>query len=227
MLNIINLFFNKDGDFQWSSITAIVGFLAIIISVFYNYKMIKQNKELNNSTFEGNIVSKSRIEWIQEVRNKSVDFIVSCYDFFRYIKVYDNEKDKEKIIELKSIIEKNATLLILYFGPDKGKNKNNDFIVYLIMLLSEKIINKEGYYDKKQILSLENQVDVLRDFLRIYFKTEWKRAKREISDEEVQKYLEEDMYYKRIMKIHEEGFACHEEVVNCFYSQLEDKLKQD
>ncbi|MDC4241966.1 hypothetical protein NE398_17670 [Clostridium tertium] len=221
-----NPFFDNSGNFNWSSIAALTAIGVAIISVCHNRKVLEQQKKLNDENFEGNIVSKARIEWIQEVRKKSVDFIATCHDFFRYAKSSNNENDKSKILELKSAIEKNATLLILYFGPDRGVDKNNDFIVYLITILSQKIINKDSYYDEEHILDLENQVDVLRDFLRIYFKAEWKRANREISDKEVQKYLETHKSYIRIMKLYESGLASHEESIDYFYSNLERDFTQ-
>ncbi|MCR6515822.1 hypothetical protein M4I33_13175 [Clostridium sp. LY3-2] len=220
------LFLDSNGKFQWASIAAFISLGVAIAAYLNNKKILNQQRELNEENFKGNIVAKARIDWIQEVRKKSVDFISSCHKLLAYMK--NTEISDDKVIDgLKADIENNATLLILYFGPDKGKNKNNDFIIYLISLLSEKIINKENYYDKEHILELDDSIDVLRDFLRIYFKAEWKRANREIPAERVQSYLESHKYYRKIMKIYAYGFACHEEGVECFYSQLERKANQD
>lgn len=225
--------FNKSGPFEWESIAAIAAILAVLISLvqivtsyIQNSNLLKLQKKLNDENFEGNIVSTARIEWIQEVRKKSVDFIASCYDYFRYVKLHNDKYDDEKIIELKSIIEKSSTLLILYFGPDSGENKNNDFIVYLITTLSEKITNKENWYSTEHILNLEKEVYVLKDFLRIYFKAEWKRANRGLSDEEVQEYLEKNKYYAKIMEIYKVGLICHEEDVDCFYEQIKNDFNK-
>lgn len=221
-----NIFLNEHGVFQWGSIVAIAAIVTLIVSCFENRKLLNHQKKLNDENFKGNIVSKARIEWIQEVRKKSVDFIAACYDYFRYAKLHNDKYDDEKIIELKNIIEKNATLLILYFGPDSGENKNNDFIVYLITTLSEKITNKDNWYSTEHILNLEKEVDVLKDFLRIYFKAEWKRANRELSDEKVQEYLENNKYYSKIMEVYKVGLICHEEWVDCFYEQIENDFNK-
>lgn len=191
----------------------------------HNEKVLEQQKECNDKNFQGNIVSNARIEWIQEVRKKSVDFISACHEFFRYTKVsnVNNNENKEELTELRSDIEKYGTLLILYFGPSVENNKNNDMIEYLITNLIIKITNKEGYYDDN-ILDLECQVDVLRDFLRIYLKAEWMRANRRISDEDVQKYLEMNTTYNKIIKIYNEVLECHKEWNENFYLQIEEKF---
>lgn len=205
-------------------ITACIAIVTARMTFTNNKRVLEQQKELNEKNFEGNIVSKARIEWIQEVRKKSVDFISACYDYFRYLKVDNNNSEA---IKLKSIIEKNGTLLMLYFGPSKNDNKNNDMIVFFITELIIKITNKAGYYDEDNVLGLDDTVDVLRDFLRIYFKAEWMRATRGISDEDIQKYLEKDIIYIKIMKIYESSLACHNEWTEFFYSQIESNYNKD
>ncbi|MDM0609999.1 hypothetical protein QTH09_03000 [Clostridium perfringens] len=238
-----HIFLDSNGQFQWASVAAITSIITALVSVYVavnshlnnkksqklqrelNDEALKLQRELNRDNFEGNIVAKARIEWIQEVRKKSVDFISACHKLLAYMK-NGNVADFKVLEELKSNVESNATLLILFFGPDKGKNKNNDFIVYLIWLISGKLLNKDGYYDRQQILKMEDFIDVLRDFLRIYFKAEWKRANKEILDEEVQKYLEEDKYYRRIMNIYKSGLTCYDEWVENFYDQLEEETNK-
>ena len=51
-------------------------------------------------------MSKARIEWIQEVRKKSVDFISACYSLFEFIKSYSTISDEETLSKLKSDIKK-------------------------------------------------------------------------------------------------------------------------
>lgn len=229
---MIRIFFDNDGNFDWSSVAAMIAFFVGLMSIYNNKKTLKSQKEisdetlklqkeLNEQNFKGNVVSKARIEWIQEVRKKSVDFLTTCHNLLSYMKL--KEYDEDKISELKSIIERDSTLLILYFGPGKDDNKNNDFIVYLITLLSNKIINEDNYYEKEHIIALEDEVYVLKDFLRIYLKAEWKRANGEIEETKVQQYLEGHKSYQKIIEIYKSGFSAHEEWVENFYSQLEKK----
>ena len=219
------LFFDNNGVFQWASIAAMIAFVVGCFSIYNNYKTLKTQKELSLNNFKGNVVSKARIEWIQEVRKKSVDFISICYDLIMNIK--SNNYSKDKVVDLKSQLKKNANLLILYFGPDKNKNENNEFIIYLITLLSNKIVNENNYYDGKHIINLEKELSVLMDFLRIYLKAEWKRANGELLDEKVQEYLEEHKIYKDIKAIYRSGFNSHEECVDCFYNKLKQEYNCD
>lgn len=219
------LFFDNNGVFQWASIAAMIAFVVGCFSIYNNYKTLKTQKELSLNNFKGNVVSKARIEWIQEVRKKSVDFISICYDLIMNIK--SNNYSKDKVLDLKSQLKKNANLLILYFGPDKNKNENNEFIIYLITLLSNKIVNENNYYDGKHIINLETELSVLMDFLRIYLKAEWKRANGELLDEKVQEYLEEHKIYKDIKEIYRSGFNSHEECVDCFYNKLKQEYNCD
>lgn len=219
-----HIFFDNYGNFQWACVAALISLIVGGISIYNNRKTLKLQKELNNQNFKGNIVSAARIEWIQEVRKISVDFISTCYDLIRNTQF---NEDESKILELKSSIEKSATLLILYFGPDEDNNKNNDFIVYLINLLTIKLTNREDYYPKEHVLKLDEELEVLRDFLRIYFKAEWKRANRKISDAEIQDYLEKHEVYRKIIKIYEKGFEEEQEHVECFYNRLDKRYNRN
>lgn len=228
----MRIFFDNKGNFQWASVTAFISLIIGSISICNNNKTLNLQKELNVKNFEdnkalniqnfkGNVVATSRIEWIQEVRKKSVDFISACYELIR--NVNNSENNTSDIKALKNTIEKNANLLILYFGPDKNDNRNNDFILFLVSTLRDKLINDNKDYDTERIKDLNSELIVLRDFLRIYLKAEWKRANGEISDKCVQNYLEEHELYKRIRSIYENGFNCYKEHSNNFYDQLEKK----
>ncbi|MCY8935668.1 hypothetical protein [Peribacillus frigoritolerans] len=213
-----NIFFDVNGNFQWASIAAFVAFFGSIISAWISVHNTKKS-------LKGNVVSTARIEWIQEVRKKSVDLISACYSLFEFIKSDSTTGDEAELSKVKNEIEKNGILLILYFGPDS--NKNNDFIVYLVTNLLSRITNKDGYYDDNKIPELIDQVNVLKDFLRIYFKAEWKRANGEIKDIEVESYLEKQDLYNAIMDIFSSGFEMHREWTENYYFQLSKKYKEE
>ncbi|MGD6994020.1 hypothetical protein [Sutcliffiella horikoshii] len=78
-MNFYNIFFDDKGNFIWASIAALIAFIAALVSLYNDYNT-------NKSNFKSNIVSKSRIEWIQEVRKQSVSFISSFYNLINYIK---------------------------------------------------------------------------------------------------------------------------------------------
>lgn len=195
-MGMVNWFFDNNGNFLWASITAIAAVAAFVINSRIANKTAKAN-------FEANIVAKSRIEWIQEVRKKSAEFIASCYDLLEFLELQknedsesNNENSEEKKARLKNEVQKNGTLLTLYFGPDSSKN--NDLITLMIKDLVKKLTNKEGFSSSHSTL-IEDQLFMLKDFLRIYFKAEWKRANGELSDSKVQEYLEGIYVYRRIV----------------------------
>ncbi|EDX70500.1 hypothetical protein BC059799_1152 [Bacillus cereus NVH0597-99] len=240
-----------DPKFQWVGITAIASFVAAgvsllvgiigpLITIYNNKKTIatqekmnndnlKLQKQMNENNFKGNVVSKARIEWIQEVRKKSVDFMSACYNLLDFIDVHhmnenlDTELQKE-FTNLKNEVQKNGVLLILYFGPDS--NKNNDLIAFLVTSVVETLTNKLILReDKNIILYSRHKVEILKEFLRIYFKAEWKRANGEIADSGVQGYLETEKLYVRIQKICKDMLDEHKEWLDVYYEFLEKKFE--
>lgn len=189
-------------------------------------KTLKQQRDLHNENFKANIVSKSRIEWIQEVRKKSAEFIASCYDLFELMESLEDlknlsEERKKEVFELRNEVQKNGTLLILYFGPDSSKN--NDLIALIVRDLSDLLTNKNLWDAREDLYTDRIVIDVLKDFLRIYFKAEWKRANGEIEDSEVQSYLEKDELYRRIKSIFKNRVELSEEFNDEYYQYIEGK----
>jgi hypothetical protein len=230
LLNLNNIFFDDNGNFVWASIAAFVALIAALINLYNVYKT-------NKSNFKSNVVSKSRIEWIQEVRKQSVAFISSFYKLVNYIKGFDfdyfREPDHKKRIEriekdqelsrLISELREKGTLLILYFGPDNSGN--NDFIDYLVNHILEIADGLGKHYDVSHFLAQENSIISFKNFLRVYFKAEWKRANGQIKDSKVQAYLEKDKAYRNIMEIYKDGLASHKENTEFFYFSLRDENK--
>lgn len=68
-----------------------------------------ENKR-NESQIDANIVWNARVEWIQNVRRVTAEFITNCY---KYMQI-DGEPSNKDLIS----VEEKKLLLILYFGPD-------------------------------------------------------------------------------------------------------------
>ncbi|WP_226671588.1 hypothetical protein [Metabacillus litoralis] len=252
-MSYLDIFFNSNGDFDLRSTAAAIGLLGVIltatVSIIINMKTLKQQKQYNldsleqqkalsKENFKGNVVATSRIEWIQEVRKLSVEFISSCYSLLKYVEILkatgffeevDHEKRKNKISrdsklsELRKDLQERGTLLALYFGPDSSGN--NEFVNYIVSLIILKVDKLGTWYPVDEILNLDDFINVLKDFLRIYFKAEWKRANGEIEDSNLQKYLDANHEYLRIMTIFSEGIDMHLERTEAFYSYLAQKYK--
>ncbi|SPT98786.1 Uncharacterised protein [Lysinibacillus capsici] len=203
---ITDILFDKDGNFLWASVAALVAFIAAVISIVNAVLTIRSN-------FKGN-VTKARIEWIQEVRKKSADFIAACYDLFEFLELQSVDKidsdSKKEIARLKNEVQKNGTLLILYFGPDSSKN--NDFVVMIIEDLVKILTSRNLWMFRKVIPINTNHLDVLRDFLRLYFKAEWKRANGVLKNsKKVQAYLEKDKAYEKMLEIFKDRLEEYEQ----------------
>lgn len=106
----LKIFLDNQNTFQWGSVTAITAVLAIIYSW-----------QSNNKNIKANLVSKARIEWIQNVRNETSELIALYYSLFT---VVDLNSAQEIIIKAKEKSER----LILYFGPVYGEIKDSDGI---------------------------------------------------------------------------------------------------
>lgn len=67
----------------------------------------------NRQKIEASLVWSSRIEWIQNVRRVTADFIASCYMYMQ-----PEKNDKDVLDKNIALVKKNKVLLTLYFGPD-------------------------------------------------------------------------------------------------------------
>lgn len=217
---IASVMYDANGNFQWTSAVATVALITAVISIF-------NVGRTNKSNFKANIVAKSRIEWIQEVREKSAEFLTSCYDLSKLydIKYFDQEADEEinkEIKKLKTEVQKNATLLTLYFGPDSSQN--NEIITVIIDDLVQLLRNESLWTRRDDLFEELNNLNVLSDLLRIYFKAEWKRAIGELDDSEVQDYLRQNKVYRRIRHIFRKEVKQYDEKAMEYYDYLERKM---
>ncbi len=106
----LKMFLDNQNSFQWGSVTAIAAVLAIIYSW-----------QSNNKNIKANLVSKARIEWIQNVRNETSELIALYYSLFS---IADFNSTQEIMIRAKEKSER----LILYFGPVRGEFRNSSGI---------------------------------------------------------------------------------------------------
>ncbi|AUB62463.1 hypothetical protein CSW12_05175 [Bacillus cereus] len=228
---LISIFYDNNGNFLWAGIAAlvalIVGVIGPVISVYNNKKTLEKQEKMNENNFKGNVITKARIEWIQEVRKKSVDFMSASYNLVQFMQTnddftkFDDEVEKE-LKELKDEVQKNGNLLILYFGPDS--NKNNDLIVYLVTSIFEPLTTHPRWYELIDTTILADKIMALKDFLRIYLKAEWKRANGEIDDLSLQDYLEKHKAYVKIMEIFSSRLEKHEEIIDTYYKGMPKRL---
>ena len=119
-------------------IAALMSLISIVVTTRGNKKNRENNEKLTEqiqnaenarteSLIDANIIWNARVEWIQNVRKVTAEYISACYKYIRYcnlknleksISDIQNNKDLEK---MGTLIEEKKLLLGLYFGPD-GKN---------------------------------------------------------------------------------------------------------
>jgi hypothetical protein len=103
ILNLIDKISSED-------ITNIIGSLAVLLAAIFAYKSVKKQ-------IRGDVVAKSRIEWIQEVRKLTADLISAYFEWQVLIIQYRINKTNVSDIIPKSIeIQKKTQLLSLYFN---------------------------------------------------------------------------------------------------------------
>lgn len=221
-MDINKIIFDASGNFQWTSAVAFVALITAIISIF-------NVSRTNNSNFKGN-VAKARIEWIQEVRKKSTDFISACYDVLDFMKSYDkripllqqlDSEGKKEMARLKNEVRKNGTLLSLYFGPDSSNN--NEIIDVMVSNLVERLTDKQMWEKREGIRYILNDLEAIKDFLRIYFKAEWKRSNGELKDSKLRNYLKKHSVYKSIYNIYTPEVIRRKRMNERYYWTLENK----
>lgn len=135
-------------------VAAILAVIASGISIYITYKVNKKNRQSNEkianqiqvaedkraqAAIDANLTANARIEWIQNVRQATSDFITACYRFI-------DSKEIDQQINLENVLKKKA-LLVLYFGPDNNlsdeilaenlldrqtnKGKNDNLVKYI------------------------------------------------------------------------------------------------
>ena len=99
------LFFDFKGDFQWASIAAIVavfGALASLLFSFLSYHNTKKSiliqKEMDQKKIDADIISKSRMHWIDNTKMVTSTFITDSLSLGANMKMFT-----QKIIQLNGI----------------------------------------------------------------------------------------------------------------------------
>ncbi|WP_204256375.1 hypothetical protein [Mammaliicoccus sciuri] len=173
-----------------------------------NEMLEKQNKfmrELKNKELNANIIAQSRIDWIQDVRKLTNEYISSGQNFMEYIysyEYYTNNKDKEELVTQVNLRHTNFLMalnrLMMYFPEYEShenlyngiKNKENEEIHYVIYEMYNELKDyadfvikggdKEKYAPKNNLSKdefIREHFDKVQTFISIYLKKEWEKAK--------------------------------------------------
>lgn len=162
--------------FITSIISSILAGRSISVTKKGNQRNIVSNEEIskkvqeaedkrNESQIDANIVWNARVEWIQNVRRVTAEFITACY---KYMRAYDQGTQ-----ESLDLIEEKKLLLILYFGPDGNEDINNNAVdIYdmntnnaknnlMVKLINEIFNQLKSYYMMKETF-LESHQELVK-----------------------------------------------------------------
>lgn len=159
-------------------IAALTSFISSLLTLYSikvtkkgNEKNIESNEEISKkvqeaenkrteSRIDANIVWNARVEWIQNVRRVTAEFITACYKY-----IQSNESDKNEQNHNLELIQQQKSLLILYFGPDGtesnkkkaqnicDKDTNNAKNEMIVALINELFNQLKTYFIIKEELN--------------------------------------------------------------------------
>lgn len=166
-------------------ISSVLSLIAAVIAAYSAYKSNKvatQCDELTNRTnreianveqeaenkrneirIDASIVWSARVEWIQNVRRVTADFLTAINNYI-YSEKNDNELIKKKLMRVKE----KSNLLILYFGPDKAKSDNIDLLnendndfknMHMVKLINDIYFGCENYFLNQMKMKTCNDID--------------------------------------------------------------------
>lgn len=130
-----NIFFDKDGTFQWSSIAALVSFVAACLTFVGVFINVSTQKKIAKQQIDANLKAKARIEWITLVRGLVSEYISNYYK----ITVIVDRISKEEKSKLGNIRAKNTKTTENVY--DQLIENNQDEIIILKRELSEAVSN--------------------------------------------------------------------------------------
>lgn len=184
-----------DGVVIAACITAIFAIIGTVI------KPIVENRQKTRE-----LRMKTRLEWISEVRTISSDLVTNLIFFYNEVYALSNyfvtdtgrtlekkmEEANDKINEInvsKKEIQKNASLLRLYFNANDSEGKNKPVIdkIKSVVFTTLSMMNSEnlGTHDFSKVMNdpkkyadlCENSIADFSDIISNYLKSEWDRAK--------------------------------------------------
>ncbi|HRR78395.1 MAG TPA: hypothetical protein P5191_16575 [Ruminococcus sp.] len=108
----------------------------------------------NRKSIDADIKAKSRIEWIQRVREATAEFVTACYDSLNSKKISKNH----------SVIEEKGYLLKLYFGNDK----KDDPPIDILYEDSNKGKNNKIYNKINHLMNCFEKGELDREYQKIF-----------------------------------------------------------
>ncbi|WP_203632679.1 hypothetical protein [Lacticaseibacillus suibinensis] len=179
---------------DWGPIIASLG--SATASTWTGYKLNKfqkeqlaQQKEIENAKISAELKSKSRIEWIQKTKERTLDYIMACTELSEELKTMNpisTYQETDCLVDPCYKVMKTGNALILEFGTKRcsfkenkkfedlqiyllnsedNKNKNEDIVSYILHVvdpISKFLIDREKRFLTTQAL-LDNGMASIYD----------------------------------------------------------------
>lgn len=166
------------------AITSFVILLTFVVSVFSLIMSVRNNKAVHYV----NSITKSRIEWIQDLRDTIAEFIskTNIHNNAYYKEEY--EKTGEHLSTCQKYCSKINLLLNCCDEKDKEIVEICNSILESYSNYCDEVhgceVNSDGYFNNTPIMDLcveevGNRIDLLSQKVEIYLKSEWNRVKYE------------------------------------------------
>ncbi|KRL56659.1 hypothetical protein [Furfurilactobacillus rossiae] len=171
------LFVDVHGKFEWIGITSV---LAIVTLTYNAWDRRRQ--------FRADLISKSRIKWMEQVRPLVANFYTDSKKYI-FDRLHANTKSQTlSIPELNNNLVKVQELYtqIILFTPD---NESNELLLHSVKLVWGEIDNMSDYADLVATRKIsKSKLQAVNDYMMDlfnngvkqsskYFKLEWDRAK--------------------------------------------------
>lgn len=188
-----DMIFNKSSD-NWTiwipPILTFIGVLFTLLMSFYNNKRNNEILEsLKQKEIHANIVRKSMVKWLDDVRNNTANFAEKYYAYINenllcesitLLKQKQNEYNKE------------YWLLKLYFTTKNGEQDGDSNHIELSDALDECDECIKDFVERRKenknfedIEYLDQAIEEFMDLCSNYFKQVWEDTKKEIDEKEI------------------------------------------
>lgn len=161
------LFITENEKMNWIGLTGIIAIVGLLYNLYDGRRR-----------FRGDIVSKSRIDWMKKVRTLVATFI-SDYDLLLFTMNNKNAEKAENIVGdtngLATRIKRNYYEILLYVPDNKSNALLLDNIEELYKFLAEDYTSK---ISKEKINEIKHLIKKTVSDSREYFKNEWEIAKK-------------------------------------------------
>lgn len=141
------LFFDINGDFQWASIAAIVAAFGALVSLLFSFlsfhntkKSMLIQKEMDQKKIDADIISKSRMHWIDNTKTITSTFITDSLSLGANMRMFTQKivQLNRKRIEMTELRKKSVNKKI----PQAERNKAREISQHWVDEGS-KIFNKD------------------------------------------------------------------------------------